>query len=52
LCLNPNFMVKFIKRQTNIVAHTLAKAATVWASRCVFDVLPLCITLLVNNEMT
>jgi hypothetical protein len=29
LCLNPNFMVKFIKHQTNIVAHTLAKAATV-----------------------
>jgi ribonuclease HI len=27
LLLNPNFMVKFIKRQANMVAHTLARAA-------------------------
>jgi ribonuclease HI len=51
LSLNSNFVVKFIKRQTNMVAHTLARVATVWASRYVFDVLPLCITSQVNNEM-
>jgi hypothetical protein len=27
LFCNPNFEVKFIKRQTNMVAHTLARAA-------------------------
>jgi ribonuclease HI len=51
LALNPNFVVKFIKRQTNMVAHKLARAAIVWASRYVVDVLPLCITSLVNYEM-
>jgi ribonuclease HI len=51
LSLNPNFVVKFIKRQANMVAQKLARAAIVWASRYVVDVLPLCITSLVNNEM-
>jgi ribonuclease HI len=51
LVLNPNFVVKFVKRQANMVAHTLARAAIVWASRYVVDILPLCITPLVNNEM-
>jgi ribonuclease HI len=51
LALNPNFVVKFVKRQANMVAHTLARAAIVWASRYVVDILPLCITPLVNNEM-
>jgi ribonuclease HI len=51
LSLNQNSVVKFVRRQANMVAHNLARAAIVWASRYVFDVLPLCITLLVNNEM-
>jgi ribonuclease HI len=51
LSLNQNFVVKFVRRQANMVAHNLARAAIVWASRYVFDVLPLCITPLVNNEM-
>jgi ribonuclease HI len=51
LLCNPNFMVKFIKRQANMVAHTLARAAIAWASRCIFETLPLCITLLLNNEI-
>jgi ribonuclease HI len=29
---NPNFMVKFIKRQANMVAHMLARAAISWSS--------------------
>jgi ribonuclease HI len=51
LSLNQNFVVKFVKRQANIVAHNLARAAIVWTSRYVVDVLPLCITPLVNNDM-
>jgi ribonuclease HI len=51
LALNPNFVVKFIKRQANMVAHKLARAAIGWASRYVVDVLPLFISSLVNNEM-
>jgi ribonuclease HI len=51
LSCNPNFMVKFIRRQANMVAHTLARAAISWSSRCTFETLPICITRLLNNEM-
>jgi ribonuclease HI len=51
LLSNPNFVVKFIKRQANMVAHTLAKAASSWARCCTFETLPLCITAYLNNEM-
>jgi hypothetical protein len=34
--LNPNFEVKFVKRQANSVAHKLAKATNLWVSPCVF----------------
>jgi ribonuclease HI len=43
LLLNPNFEVKFVKRQANSVAHKLARAANSWASRCVFYSVPPCI---------
>ncbi|MCH83955.1 RNA-directed DNA polymerase (Reverse transcriptase), partial [Trifolium medium] len=33
LLCNPKFKVKFIKRQVNMVAHTLARAAVSWHSR-------------------
>jgi ribonuclease HI len=51
LSCNSNFKVEFIKRQANMVAHFLARAAICWASRFTFEILPLCITLLLNNEM-
>jgi hypothetical protein len=51
LSCNPNFKVKFIKRQANMVAHSLARAAISWGSRCTFETLPLCITTLLNNEI-
>jgi ribonuclease HI len=51
LSRNPNFVVKFIKRQANMVAHTLARVASSWASRCICEILPLCISSLLNNEM-
>ncbi|GAU14523.1 hypothetical protein TSUD_250650 [Trifolium subterraneum] len=46
-----NFVVSFIKRQANMVAHTLSRAAISWSSRCTFEIVPLCITTLLNNEM-
>ncbi|PNX79261.1 ribonuclease H [Trifolium pratense] len=51
LLCNPNFKVKFIKRQANMVAHTLARAAISWSSRCTFESIPTCILPLLNNEM-
>jgi ribonuclease HI len=51
LSRNPNFVVKFIKRQANMVAHSLARAAISWSSRCTFETLPLCISTLLINEM-
>jgi ribonuclease HI len=46
-----NFVVKFIKRQANMVAHSLARAAISWSSRCSFETLPICISELLINEM-
>jgi ribonuclease HI len=43
LLLNPNFMVKFIKRQANMVAHTLARVAISWSRRYIVNTLPACI---------
>jgi ribonuclease HI len=46
-----NFVVKFIKRQANMVAHSLARAAISWASRCTFETIPTCISSILVNEM-
>jgi ribonuclease HI len=51
LSCNPNFVVKFIKRQANMVAHTLARATISQPRRCTFDMLPHCILSLLINEM-
>jgi hypothetical protein len=51
LLSSPNFSVKFIKRQANMVAHTLARAAISWSSRCSIETLPYCISNLIFNEM-
>ncbi|KAK2379858.1 Ribonuclease H superfamily protein [Trifolium repens] len=51
LLFNPNFMVKFIKRQANMVAHKLARAAIAWSSRYIMNTLPVCIATILNNEM-
>ncbi|KAK2388665.1 Ribonuclease H superfamily protein [Trifolium repens] len=51
LLSKPNFVVKFIKRQANMVAHTLARAAISWSRCCTFETQPLCITTYLNNEM-
>jgi ribonuclease HI len=51
LAMSPNFMVKFIRRQANMVAHTLARAAISWSSRHTFETLPTCISSILFNEM-
>jgi hypothetical protein len=44
-------MVKFVKRQTNMVAHYPTRAAISWSRGCTFETLPICIITLLNNEM-
>jgi hypothetical protein len=44
-------MVKFVKQQANMVAHTLARAAISWSRRYIINTLPACIATLWNNEM-
>jgi hypothetical protein len=51
LSFNSNFVVKFIKRQVNMVVHMLVRAAIFWSSYYTFDLLSLYITSLLNNEM-
>jgi ribonuclease HI len=48
---NNYFEVKYVKRQANNVAHTLARAAYSMSSRCVFDSIPRCIDTILINEM-
>ncbi|XP_058783075.1 uncharacterized protein LOC131657726 [Vicia villosa] len=47
----PNFEVKFVKRQANTVAHTIAKAADSWSRRSLFHMIPLCIEQLLLLDM-
>jgi hypothetical protein len=46
-----NFEVKFVRRQANIVAHSLVRVAISWTSHGYFDVIPPYIEPLVINEM-
>ncbi|XP_058765369.1 uncharacterized protein LOC131638841 [Vicia villosa] len=46
-----NFEVKFIKRQANMVADSLVKAANSWSRRSIVNVNPPCIDTLLFNEM-
>ncbi|XP_058783839.1 uncharacterized protein LOC131658576 [Vicia villosa] len=44
-----NFEVKFVKRQANMVAHSLVKTANSWARRSSLHNIPPCIALLINK---
>ncbi|XP_058741230.1 uncharacterized protein LOC131613590 [Vicia villosa] len=46
----PNFKIKFVKRQANLVAHTLAKAVNSWSRRMLLEEIPLCISSYLINE--
>jgi hypothetical protein len=47
-----NFMISFIMRQANNVAHLLARVALLFASREEFDYIPSCIEVTLMNEMS
>jgi ribonuclease HI len=51
LLTNSYFEVKFVKRQANKVAHSLARAAYSMSSRRVFESIPRCIATYLNNEI-
>lgn len=46
-----NFLVKFISRQANSAAHTLAREALSLTSPHIYHVVPLCIEPIISNEM-
>jgi len=46
-----NSRVEFVRRQANVVAHALAKDATLLASHAVYYDIPNCIESLIINEM-
>jgi ribonuclease HI len=48
---NSNFEVKFVKRQANMVAHSLARAAYSMTSHNIFEIIPRCIVNYLMNEM-
>jgi hypothetical protein len=47
-----NFDVKFVKRQANMVARTLARAAYSRLSHYVFESIPPCIDTYLMNDMS
>jgi ribonuclease HI len=51
LRINNYFEVKYVKRQANKVAHSLARAAFSMSSRVVYDSVPRCIETYLSNEM-
>ena len=51
LVLHSNFEVKFVRRQANMVAHTLARAAYSWASHRIFEICTPCIDSILSNDM-
>jgi hypothetical protein len=51
LVLHPNFEVKFVRRQTNMAAHSLARAAYSISRRRIFESVPYCIHNILINEM-
>jgi len=50
LSLHSNFKVKFIRRQANMAAHTLARAACSWASHRILYSFPSCIEHCLIND--
>lgn len=44
LALKPTYEVVYVRRQVNVVVHSLARTTTFWSSPEVFDYLPSCIS--------
>jgi ribonuclease HI len=51
LSSNDYFEVKYVKRQANMAAHSLARAAYSMSSRRLFDSITRCIDTYLNNEI-
>ncbi|CAK8565737.1 unnamed protein product [Lathyrus sativus] len=51
LAVNPNFELKFIRRQVNMVAHFIIMAANSCPRRNLFNLAPRCIEQFLINEM-
>jgi ribonuclease HI len=49
---NPNFEIKFTKRQANMAAHHLARASISKPGRTYFNNIPLCISHIIINEIS
>lgn len=47
----PNHMISCVRRQANVVAHSLTKVITSWPCVHVFNLLPSCIMDSVFNDM-
>ena len=50
LSLHSNFEVKFVRRQVNMVVHTLTRAACSWASHRIFNSYHPCIAHWLIND--
>ncbi|KAL6565896.1 hypothetical protein OROHE_004951 [Orobanche hederae] len=56
LCKNilnqfPSYRISYIRRQANLVAHSLARASKFYARSHYYDFSPSCITTIIDNEM-
>jgi ribonuclease HI len=51
LLVVPNFEVKFVKWQVNMVAHSLTRAAYSRTSRCIYQSISPCIEHFLINDM-
>jgi len=47
-----NFKISFVRRQTNYVAHSLARESQLHARHQVFDLIPSYITTILMNEIS
>lgn len=52
LASHSDFDIKFARRQANMVAHTLARAAYSWSSHHVFEICPPCTKPLLTNDIS
>lgn len=46
-----SYTISNVKRQSNLIAHSLARASKLYASSQVFNFTPTCITTILMNEM-
>jgi len=50
--LNCFKVLQFVRRQTNMTAHTIARAACSWPNHHVFEIYPPCIDAILINDIS